>query len=596
MLGGKHSSNSRLQSALRASGRGGLVFPLHGIRAGKCTCANPDCDRAGKHPLTAHGFQDATRDAAQIRDWWNRWPTANLGIVTGKPSGFVALDIDLQHGGIESLKTLERQYEKLPIGPCVLTGGGGEHRLFAYPGFAVNSKTGLRPGIDFKGDGGYVVGVGSHHLSGYKYLWKHGKKPSDVAMPPIPPWLLKLLSEKASAATQLEKSIPEGLRNTTLASLGGLMRSRGMTPQAVEAALLQENLLRCRPPLSNAEVIGIARSMSRYAAGDIEFVSASSNKEVQAERKKLIFRSGKQIAKEIPPEIPWIIPSFIAAGAITELDGKPKLSGKTTFVAHMVAAALDGLSFLGHPTTETKTVYLSEQPLTSFRTAMERAALLGRKNVRFLFWADTLGTPWHSVAEAAIEECKRMGAKILVVDTFAQFAGLAGDSENNAGDALQALLPLQKAAAQGIAVVVVRYERKGGGQIGDSGRGSSAFAGAVDIIVSLRRPEGNQPRNVRLLQAVSRFDSFDDALIELTDRGYRLLGAPGEAARAHAAAELLSTIPKSKTKAATINDLVKTTNRSRAQIQKLLDALVETDEILKSGDGHKGSPYRYFRA
>src|ERR1700757_3297039 len=119
MLGGKRLKNPRLESALRAAGRGGLVFPLHGIRAGKCTCANPDCDHAGKHPLTAHGFKDATRDAAQIRDWWSRWPTANLGIVTGKPGGFVALDIDLQHGGIESLKALERQYEKLPIGPFV---------------------------------------------------------------------------------------------------------------------------------------------------------------------------------------------------------------------------------------------------------------------------------------------------------------------------------------------------------------------------------------------------------------------------------------------------------------------------------------------
>jgi hypothetical protein len=99
----KKTRFSRLKSPLRAARRGWPVFPLYGVRDGECTCANPDCDRAGKHPLTAHGFKDATRDAAQIRDWWSRWPTANLGIVTGKPSGFVALDIDL-YGGTESLK------------------------------------------------------------------------------------------------------------------------------------------------------------------------------------------------------------------------------------------------------------------------------------------------------------------------------------------------------------------------------------------------------------------------------------------------------------------------------------------------------------
>jgi hypothetical protein len=94
---------------------------------------------------------------------------------------------------------------------------------------------------------------------------------------------------------------------------------------------------------------------------------------------------------------------------------------------------------------------------------------------------------------------------------------------------------------------------------------------------------------------VSRFDNPDDLLIELTDEGFRPLGAPGDAAKAQAAAELLATIPKSQKKAPTINDLVKTTHRSRAQLQKLLDALVEAGEILKFGDGHKGTPYRYIR-
>jgi hypothetical protein len=150
---------------------------------------------------------------------------------------------------------------------------------------------------------------------------------------------------------------------------------------------------------------------------------------------------------------------------------------------------------------------------------------------------------------------------------------------------------LQQAA--GIGVLIVRHERKSGGALGDAGRGSSAFAGAVDIIVSIRRPEGNQPRNVRLLQAVSRFDNPDDLLIELTDDGYRVLGTPGEAVKAQAAADLLSVMPKSKTKAATIEELVKTTGRSRAQLQQLLDILIENGDVVRFGKGRKGSPYRY---
>jgi AAA domain len=324
-------------------------------------------------------------------------------------------------------------------------------------------------------------------------------------------------------------------------------------------------------------------------------LSASYMDGVQAERISLKFRTGEQIANETPPKVPWIVPPFVALGTITEIDGKVKLAGKTTFTSYLVNAALDGSQFLDEPTTKVKAVYLSEQPIGSFRPAMERAGLLGRKDFTVLLWSDTMGTSWPSVAEAAIEECKRKKAKLLIVDTLSQFAGLAGDSENNAGDALKALRPLQKAAAEGIAVVIVRHERKSGGAVGDSARGSSAIAGAVDVIVSLRRPEGNHPRNVRILQVLSRFENHNDLLIELTEDGYRSLGTPGESAKVQAAAEVLAAIPKSKKQAATIEHLVKTTGKNRAHIQKGLDELLQAGEISKSGKGLKGSPFRYFK-
>jgi hypothetical protein len=50
------------------------------------------------------------------------------------------------------------------------------------------------------------------------------------------------------------------------------------------------------------------------------------------------------------------------------------------------------------------------------------------------------------------------------------------------------------AGSAGLAVLMLRHERKGGGEVGESGRGSSAFAGAVDVILQLKRPEGNTRR------------------------------------------------------------------------------------------------------
>jgi hypothetical protein len=183
----------------------------------------------------------------------------------------------------------------------------------------------------------------------------------------------------------------------------------------------------------------------------------------------------------------------------------------------------------------------------------------------------------------------------VVVDTLTQFAGIEGDSENNTGDALAATRPLQQAAAEGISVLDSRHERKSGGTVGDSGRGSSAYGGAADIILSLRRPEGKHKRNVRLLQALSRFDETPtDLLIELTEAGYRSLGEPGDVAIEQEQTNIMAALPNEKTKALDIEALCAATDMSRAQLQRRLDELANGGKIHKIGRGRKADPYRYF--
>jgi hypothetical protein len=74
------------------------------------------------------------------------------------------------------------------------------------------------------------------------------------------------VTRPASSAAPIDGVIPEGQRNATLASLAGTMRRRGMTPAAIEAALLTENTLRCQPtPLDAAEVRAIVQSIGKKA-------------------------------------------------------------------------------------------------------------------------------------------------------------------------------------------------------------------------------------------------------------------------------------------------------------------------------------------
>jgi DNA-binding transcriptional ArsR family regulator len=226
---------------------------------------------------------------------------------------------------------------------------------------------------------------------------------------------------------------------------------------------------------------------------------------------------------------------------------------------------------------------------------MKRAGLLGRDDFVVLFWKDTIGVSWLHVMQRAVSECKQRHAKLLVVDTLTQFTGIEGDSENNAGDALAATQPLQQATAEGIGTLHVRHERKSGGAVGDSGRGSSAYAGAVDIVLSLRRPEGNHKRNVRLLHAVSRFDETpEQQLIELTDEGFRSLGEPGDVAIEQEGLKITAALRNGKRNALDIEALCEATDMSRAQLQRRLDELLSEGKIRKTGRGRKGDAFRYF--
>ena len=288
----------------------------------------------------------------------------------------------------------------------------------------------------------------------------------------------------------MDDVVGEGERNDVLTSIAGSLRHRGLGRDAIEAALLGVNNVICEPPLPAREVGGIAKSVASYPADEIKIHSAHS-KEVAEEKRILKFCSGQEVAARAPEKISWIAEPLAANGAVTEFVGKVKL-GKSTFLNSLISSVIDARPFLGKPTCATNVVCLTENNPVAYRAALERAQLLGRSEITTLFWCDAVGCRWDYIVRQAVDECARRKARLLVIDTLPQFAGLIGDSENHAGDALKALRPLQEAAASGIAVISVRHERKSGGALGDSGRGSSAFAGGVDIVLSLRDPGGNQ--------------------------------------------------------------------------------------------------------
>ncbi len=337
------------------------------------------------------------------------------------------------------------------------------------------------------------------------------------------------------------------------------------------------------------------REFLSQASHELQILSAHYGGGQWAET-NLRFRTAAEIAAEAPGGTDWIARPWVAAGSMVELSGKPKLSGKTTWLLGLARAVLDGLPFLGQTTARSPVMFLTEEQPGTFRVALEKAGLLGRAELVVLHHNDTLGRAWEDVVHTVLEESRRRGARLLIIDTLGQFVGLEGDSENNAGDALVAMRPLQKAAGAGLGVVVSRHERKSGGALGDSGRGSSAYAGIVDTLLALRRPERNSRATLRVIHGVSRLGGVPDELVvELTPDGYVARGSPADMAAEEAVEVILVAAPVSEREALDLDSLLQGTLVARSTAQRVLKGLLAAGRLLRTGKGHKGDSFRFFR-
>jgi hypothetical protein len=154
-----------LSAALALAGRGFAVFP----------CCLPK-----KVPTCPHGFKNARTDPADVRALWRRWPGDLVGTPTGERNGFDALDIDPRHHGDV---WLAQHRDRLPPTRIHQTRSGGQHFLFRHHTGVRNSESKIAPGVDTRGDGGYII------------WWPAAGCPvlAEAAPADWPGWLLALL-------------------------------------------------------------------------------------------------------------------------------------------------------------------------------------------------------------------------------------------------------------------------------------------------------------------------------------------------------------------------------------------------------------------
>ncbi len=179
------SANGREALAI-ARARGWRVFPVWSVdEHGQCRCGTACGKQSGKHPVTQHGFHDATTAPDQIAAWWTEHPTASIGIATG--DGLCVVDIDPAKNGAASHAACVATLSDLGPTLTVRTGSGGLHHYYTTTTRIPCSTSRLGPGVDVRCDGGYVVAPPSVHTSGGRYAWE-GDRDAPLA-PLTPAWV-----------------------------------------------------------------------------------------------------------------------------------------------------------------------------------------------------------------------------------------------------------------------------------------------------------------------------------------------------------------------------------------------------------------------
>jgi hypothetical protein len=241
-----------IRTAITLASRGRRVFP---------------CLPRDKRPATEHGLKDATTDLDLIRQWWHTEPQYNIGIATGAASQIFVIDVDDLDAEFE-LRRLEAEHGALPATVEVIT-ARGRHLYFQMPDTPVSNSAGkIAPGIDVRGDGGYVLAPPSVHPSGKQYCWSVD---SGNTLAAAPEWLLAKMTKYTSGAPPIppeewralaESGADDGTRDVTITKVAGHLLRHRVDPYVTLTLLQSWNTTHCRPPLPHADIQRIVNSIS----------------------------------------------------------------------------------------------------------------------------------------------------------------------------------------------------------------------------------------------------------------------------------------------------------------------------------------------
>jgi hypothetical protein len=552
---------SMLDAALEHKRRGLKIFPLALGQKGQ--------------PLVKAWQLQATSDEARIREFWTRWPDANIGI---HAENLCVIDVDCKGGkdGFASLAALEAQLAaeggQLDATLETETPSGGRHLFYRLPANATirNGVNVLGEGLDIRTTGGFVVAAGSKTAAGeYRIV-------CDEPIADIDPKLLERLLAPAPVprdtgpvvetdpenaerrAIEYLNSLepaPEGQRNHLLMLAARKLGDFGVPVERAVAVALEH--FQCVGSLSEEEIERTVRSaynrrqtpVGSRSPEALGFEAIPPEQQTPHAPGPAKFNPSPRTAQslyqtEFAPLV-FTVNNLLPEGVFL-LAASPKV-GKSWLALQLCFAVASGSQVLGEQATQGDALYLaldgdSDRRLKSrLQTlGMDTLAPEALESMHF----ETTWPRMNDGGEQALDQWLEAHprTRLVVVDVLERVRPRRDPTANPYGEDYAALEALKRIAGKRrLSIVVVHHTRKASAD--DAAQlvsGTQGLTGAADGIIVLQRPRGEEKGTLHLIARDLAKDG--DYAVSFRNGQWQMIGPAALVAKTEVQSEIVEAL------------------------------------------------------
>lgn len=519
-------------------------------------------------------YQTERADREQIGLWWRTWKDANLGIVTGALSGLFVIDCDSPEAAT-ALKPTLGDLE----GVGIVATGKGFHLYYAHGANEYPNKAAIRPHVDFRGDGGYVVAPPSIHSNGKVYEWA---KPINGHLRELPTEFVAMMTapvvegKKAPFDTAGAISgLPLGQRDVGMFKLACKLRGADV-PYVVALKICEDTGNECDPPFR--EWMRKVDQAYKYPAGHTQQEPAQGG----------FWPEPLDMAQliDLPPDpTRWVWNDCLPLRATSALIAKAYV-GKSTFAASLALCVARGIEFLGRETQQGTVLYVYlDGPIDELKENLTRMGVV-RGDPIFVY----AGRKPDNVMEWVKQQCVNHQVKLLVIDTAQKFFGFKEDKYEEKINKMQPMLDLVN---EHNFHAMFTYHAAKGGTNTVSALGSVAVEANARVSLYLRKLDDSKYRIFDTEQNTGkRFESI--GLSDPADGILRKTGTLFEIEIERTSEDVLRTITENP---GIVGADLRNEVQGRWKIIGMATAkLKKAGKIEWTGKGKKGDPEHYYPA